>query len=86
MIISALDAIAHVAIIRLHSRVPVAEPERITAQTINALKTRNGPVYIAIHANHPDEFDPSACSCLRSIDRGRDFFAWSVSSLEKHQQ
>ncbi len=79
MIVSALDAMAHVAVIRFHSRVPVAEPGRITARTIDALKRRNGPVYIAIHANHPDEFDSSACrACDRLTEAGISLLGQSV--------
>ncbi len=79
MIIAALDAMAHVAVIRLHSRVPVAEPTRITRPVINALKRRNGPVYIAIHANHPDELDIQARrACDRLADAGLPLLGQSV--------
>ncbi|MBM3606865.1 MAG: lysine-2,3-aminomutase-like protein [Alphaproteobacteria bacterium] len=55
-----LAAIAHVKTIRIHSRVPVAEPARITSHLIAALGTAAKPVWIAIHANHPRELEASA--------------------------
>ena len=32
-LIAALDAIAHVAVIRIHSRVPIVDPGRVTDET-----------------------------------------------------
>jgi lysine 2,3-aminomutase len=63
----ALDAIDHVKVVRFHTRVPVVEPSRITAEFVAALTTTTKTVYVAIHANHPRELTPdarAACALL----------------------
>ena len=65
-ILDALEAIPHVATLRIHSRVPVAEPTRI-APALLAVLNRRKPLWIAIHANHPRELTAAAkaaCKCL----------------------
>ena len=53
-----LDAIPHLAVIRFHTRVPVAEPRRVSAALVSALSADKA-VYVVIHANHPRELTPS---------------------------
>jgi lysine 2,3-aminomutase len=53
-IVATLAAIPHVAVIRFHTRVPVAEPRRVGAALVTALKSDKA-VYVVIHANHPRE-------------------------------
>ncbi len=65
-LVAALDAIDHLGVIRLHSRVPVADPERIDEPLLAALRTRDKAVWLAVHANHPRELTPAA---LESLDR-----------------
>ena len=66
-----LAAIPHVKIVRVHSRVPVVEPERIDDALIAALKACGKTTYVAIHANHPREITPEARAALaRLADAG----------------
>src|SRR5581483_513229 len=61
-----LSAIAHVKVLRWHTRVPVADPARVSADLIGALKEGGKAVYVAIHANHPRELDETArAACAR---------------------
>jgi len=77
-IIRNLTAIAHVAIIRIHTRVPVVCPEKITAELLAALQLHR-PVYIALHANHADEFSPEAEAAIaRIVDAGLPMLSQSV--------
>jgi lysine 2,3-aminomutase len=57
-IVRALDRIAHVAVIRFHTRVPVVAPRRIGSALIAALAAEKA-VYVVVHANHPRELTPS---------------------------
>lgn len=66
-LMSALDAIGHLGVIRLHSRVPVAEPERIDEPLLAALRTRDKAVWLAVHANHPRELTAAALDSLRRL-------------------
>lgn len=73
-----LDAIPHVGALRIHTRVPVVAPERITGELVDALGGRL-PVHILIHANHADEFTPAARAAVaRLVDAGIPLFGQSV--------
>ena len=61
-----LQAIPHVELLRLHSRVPVTDPARITPALLAALE-RDTPVWLAVHANHAREFSPEAALALRAL-------------------
>jgi lysine 2,3-aminomutase len=63
-IMADLAAIDHVKIIRIHTRVPVADPERISSEMVAALRVDGATTWIAIHANHPREFAPAARAAL----------------------
>ena len=65
----ALDAIPHVQIVRLHSRIPVADPDRINAETITALTLERATLWLAVHCNHAREFSPPAIAALRALSR-----------------
>lgn len=65
-----LAEIAHVRVLRWHSRVPVADPARVTAELVTALKSERA-VYVGIHANHPRELSPAARAAIaRLADAG----------------
>lgn len=69
-IIAKLDAIEHVEIIRLHTRVPVVEPTLVNVDLIKALKCTK-TIYVLLHANHPNEFSPASLkACAALIDAG----------------
>ncbi|WP_018181524.1 lysine-2,3-aminomutase-like protein [Kaistia granuli] len=64
-------AIEHVKILRFHTRVPVVDPARVTAELVAALRSTGKTVYVAIHANHPRELTAEARSALaRLADAG----------------
>ncbi|MDI1227876.1 MAG: lysine-2,3-aminomutase-like protein [bacterium] len=53
-IMQALNEIPHVQVIRFHTRVPVADPTRVTDELVEALQSDKA-VYVVFHANHPRE-------------------------------
>lgn len=63
----ALDAVPHVESIRIHSRIPVGDPERIGPALIDALAAPSKPVWLAVHCNHPNELSPLAEAALRKL-------------------
>ena len=74
-----LAAIAHVKVVRLHSRVPAVDPAAITADLVAALKCEGKAVYVALHANHPRELTPAArAACARIVDAGIPMLAQTV--------
>jgi lysine 2,3-aminomutase len=76
----ALAAIPHVKILRWHTRLPVAAPERVTDAMAEALTGgHDKTVYVALHANHPRELTPAArAACKRLIDHGAAMVSQSV--------
>jgi lysine 2,3-aminomutase len=64
-IIAALDAIPHVETIRIHTRLPVADPARITDALVGAL-TADTPVWVVLHCNHARELsEETRAACVR---------------------
>jgi lysine 2,3-aminomutase len=68
---AALGEIAHVKVLRWHTRVPVVAPEMVTAELVRALRGASQAVWVAIHANHPRELTPAArAACAHLVDSG----------------
>ena len=62
-----LAAIDHVRVLRVHTRVPVVDPARVTPALVAALGAAAKPVYVAIHANHPRELGPPQAEALARL-------------------
>lgn len=74
-----LAAIPHVKVTRWHTRVPMVDPGRVTADYARALRIPGKASYVAIHANHPREFTPAAREALaRLADAGHVLVSQSV--------
>jgi len=67
-IVTALDAVPHVRVIRIHTRLPVAAPDRVSPALVTALSCDKA-LFVALHANHPREFTPAAAAALRRLSR-----------------
>jgi lysine 2,3-aminomutase len=78
-IMTDLAAIDHVKIIRLHTRVPVADSARISPEMVAALRVEGATTWVAIHANHPRELTGNArAACARLADAGIPLVSQSV--------
>jgi lysine 2,3-aminomutase len=78
-VMSRLASIDHVKVVRVHTRVPVAEPSRITSEMIRALKIKGKATYVVLHANHARELTEAAReACARLIDAGIPMLSQSV--------
>jgi lysine 2,3-aminomutase len=74
-----LAAIDHVRVIRIHTRVPVVEPQRINEKMIAALKIKGATTWVALHANHVRELTANArAACAAIIDAGIPMVSQSV--------
>ena len=65
-IVRTLSAIPHIDVLRVHSRVPVADPERLTSEVADAVATDKA-MFLVVHANHAREFTPAARAALRRV-------------------
>jgi lysine 2,3-aminomutase len=74
-----LGAIGHVTVLRWHTRVPVADPGRVTAELVGALKATTKAVYVVLHCNHARELTEAARgACARLLDAGSPMLAQTV--------
>jgi lysine 2,3-aminomutase len=70
-LVGALDAIGHVGVLRIHSRVPIVDPARVTDELLAALKPGRAALWFAVHCNHPRELAPETRKALaRLADAG----------------
>ena len=70
-LVGRLDAINHLQRLRIHTRLPVVVPDRVTAELIDMLKSSRLTSWIVIHCNHPQELGDDVFSATdRLIDAG----------------
>jgi lysine 2,3-aminomutase len=78
-IVETLGKIAHVKVIRVHTRVPVVEPARVTGALVRALRASGKATYVVLHANHARELTAKArAACARLVDAGIAMLSQSV--------
>jgi lysine 2,3-aminomutase len=66
-VIARIAAIGHVKIIRLHTRLPVVSPDKITPSLVRALQAPGKTTYVALHANHARELTPQVRAAIAHI-------------------
>lgn len=77
--IRALENYPHVARLRLHTRLPVVLPERVTSGFCHVLSGTRFKTVVVIHANHAQELDASVRSaCQRLAKTGATLLNQSV--------
>lgn len=77
-IINELSGISHLDILRIHSRVPVADPGRLGDELTDAMVTDKA-MWLVLHANHASEFSPAARAAIRRVQvRGIPVLGQSV--------
>jgi lysine 2,3-aminomutase len=77
-VMTRLAGIDHVKVIRVHTRVPIAAPERVTPALLRALRSVKA-TFMVLHANHPRELsDEARAACARVIDAGIPMLSQSV--------
>src|SRR5581483_8433792 len=66
-------------VVRIHTRVPVADPARISPEMVRAMKVKGKAVYVAIHVNHARELtDAARLACAQMADAGLVLLGQSV--------
>jgi lysine 2,3-aminomutase len=79
-VLADLAAIDHVKILRVHTRMPVAAPERISPALVRALRLPGKANYVVLHVNHPRELfsAKTRAACARLIDAGIPMLSQTV--------
>ena len=74
-----LAAVAHVKVLRWHTRVPAVDPARVSPELVAALALPGKAVVVVLHANHARELTAAArAACARLIDAGIPMLSQSV--------
>ncbi len=68
-ILTELNKIEHIEVIRIGTRTPVVLPQRITDNLVEMLK-RHHPIWINTHFNHPRELSKSSRLAVRKLADG----------------
>ncbi|MCH2207363.1 MAG: radical SAM protein [Lentisphaerales bacterium] len=63
-IVERLSKIEHVAVIRIHTRLPMASPEKVTEKLIDALETEKA-VFVVLHCNSHEEVTVEVKAALK---------------------
>ncbi len=66
-IIDALEDIPHITTLRIHTRLPIAIPQRVTPELINRLQRSRLRCVVVVHANHAQEIDASVRHALEQL-------------------
>lgn len=66
-LIDKFSEIRHLKRIRIHTRIPITLPSRITPEFINILKNATLPVIIVTHCNHPNEISTQVTSSCQAL-------------------
>ena len=64
-LLNAIESIPHIQRIRIHSRIPIVLPERITRGLMDALERCRCQMVLVAHTNHPQELNDATA---RSLD------------------
>ena len=66
-LLARLGRIPHLRRIRIHSRLPIVLPERVTERLVESLATSPRACVVVVHANHPAELDASVATAVRRL-------------------
>lgn len=78
-VVEKIAAIPHVRIVRVHTRIPIAAPERVSADLVRALRREGIAAYVVLHVNHADELGPEARAAIgRLVEAGIPVLSQSV--------
>ncbi len=81
--IQQLQNIKHIRRLRIHSRLPIVLPQRMTTELIDLLTKTHLQVVLVVHANHPNEIDQQVGLGLQNlVQRGINVLNQAV--LLKH--
>ncbi|MCV2525968.1 MAG: KamA family radical SAM protein [Candidatus Lightella neohaematopini] len=67
--ISMLEKINHILILRIHTRLPVIIPSRITDNLCNILSNSRFKIILVTHINHANEIDSSVINSMNKLSK-----------------
>jgi EF-P beta-lysylation protein EpmB len=67
--VAQLQALPQLKRLRLHSRLPVVLPQRITPELLNLVSSSRMQTVMVLHANHPNELSPAVAEGCEKMRR-----------------
>jgi lysine 2,3-aminomutase len=67
-----LAGVDHVRMLRIHTRFPMQQPERVPLKTLERIAPLRDAFYLSLHIDHPDELTAETESVIRAL-RGMGF-------------
>jgi lysine 2,3-aminomutase len=65
-ILKKLRVIQRIKLLRVHTRIPVTLPERVTKKLVTTLRAA-APIWVVIHINHPKEITPQFKNAIAKL-------------------
>jgi KamA family protein len=62
-----IESIPHVRRLRIHTRLPIVVPERVTARLIDVLTLTRLHTVVVVHANHANELNHEVADALQRL-------------------
>lgn len=69
-VVERLEKIPHLSRLRIHTRLPVVLPDRVTGELLDLLRGTRLTPWVVVHANHPNELAGDCADALRALVRG----------------
>jgi EF-P beta-lysylation protein EpmB len=70
-LIASISTLGSLRRLRIHTRLPVVIPDRVTDSLIDILREFRTPVTVVLHINHPDEIDlQTQLACRKLFENG----------------
>ena len=69
VVVRRLEAIPHLRRLRLHTRLPIVLPNRVTLELLDLLTTTRLTSVVVVHANHPQELVADCALALRQLSQ-----------------
>lgn len=69
LLLDGLESIPHLTRIRLHTRLPIVLPSRVTPELLTRLRRSRLTPYVVVHANHARELSGDCADAVRNLVR-----------------
>lgn len=66
-LVGELEGIAHLRRLRIHTRLPIVIPERVTNELVDLLRDARLTPIVVVHANHANEIDESVVAAFAKL-------------------
>lgn len=68
-LLTQINALPHIQRIRIHTRIPIVLPERMTAELLAAFRQSTQKIIVVIHANHANELSEHVASATHRLSQ-----------------